>query len=337
MGFAYNESKKMFPAIKGIVWTTINRPMADKLLQHEYREMVLKTVRVSVWFKASVLFILFFFKRSWTSKHNFLSYFLSQSRVNFYVSPDWMRGLSTEPRASVVQELLQTLLATRGSLVRVLTPTEAVHTLEGIKDMSAFVPEGRLIVDWEPFRPLLSNYQYITKYATVVASFDAHNPKLVTSFSFGPTISVKMGARLCIDFYCRETQNFQIFLLTSLNTSLFCRRKNWAIKQMSTFFFPTTCPWMKSGNFGSQVTCGPTSHNSQLHKQWASGGRGRARRLDRSSMQLVTTCQDLLIWNHLANSQLYNELLIITISLLYGNQMTFYRFKRAATQHKFAA
>ena len=79
--------------------------------------------------------------------------------------------------------------------------------LSNIPDITSFVPEERLIVDWEPFRPNLSNYKYIAKHSTVFVTYEGNNPKAVTTFSFGTNVRVKAGVRHRIDFYCDKHGN----------------------------------------------------------------------------------------------------------------------------------
>ena len=119
-----------------------------------------------------------------------------QPRITFDTSPKKMKALFQEPVSSVFRRL-------RATDTRQLTAPEAVSMLSRIPDMASFAPEGQIIVDWEPFRLQRSNYEYITKYSTVFASYDPHSSSRVIAFSFGTYVKVKLGMRHRLDFYCR--------------------------------------------------------------------------------------------------------------------------------------
>ena len=106
-----------------------------------------------------------------------------------------MKALFQEPVSSVFRHLSD-------ADTRQLTPPEAVSVLSSVPDMTSFTSEGQIIVDWEPFRLQQSNYEYITKYSTVFASYDPSSPSRVTAFSFGTYVKVKFGMRHRLDFYC---------------------------------------------------------------------------------------------------------------------------------------
>ena len=86
---------------------------------------------------------------------------------------------------------------------RILTPSEAVSTLSNIQRIEQYSSEGFWMVDWELFKPRLSNYEYITQYSTVFATFYGPTNRLL-ALSFGTAGLCKVGIRYRIDFYCDE-------------------------------------------------------------------------------------------------------------------------------------
>ena len=115
--------------------------------------------------------------------------------MTFDISPEKMKELFHEPVSLVLHHF-------RNASTRLLTPPEAVSMLSSIPDMTSFAPEDQIIVDWEPFRPQRTNYEYIAKYSTVLASYESASSSRVTAFSFGTYVKVKFGMRHRLDFYC---------------------------------------------------------------------------------------------------------------------------------------
>ena len=81
-----------------------------------------------------------------------------------------------------------------------LTPSGVKYIMQTHpQDVAAIVPEGFLVVNWEAFQPMASNWDLITKDSIVHVTIGTDGGLL--AFSFATSLEVKVGLYYRADYY----------------------------------------------------------------------------------------------------------------------------------------
>jgi hypothetical protein len=82
-----------------------------------------------------------------------------------------------------------------------LTPSGAKKIMSSFpQDVTAMVPEGFWLINWEPFQPMMSNVDLIMKDSIIFVTMATNGGPLAVSF--GTAIPVPIGLRHELDYYC---------------------------------------------------------------------------------------------------------------------------------------
>ena len=101
-------------------------------------------------------------------------------------------------------------------ITRTLTPSDVKEVMKKYpQDVSAMTPEGFWVVNWEPFQTMASNYDLITRDATVHVTLAKEGRLLAVSFV--GYFKVKVGLRCRADYFVRpELANDKELLVSHL-------------------------------------------------------------------------------------------------------------------------